>query len=194
MLVDPHEYNPDSLKIIGIDPGSTTMGVGVIDLSCTKGTIIRTSCKTLNAAKMRIPALSTEVNGERLSRIFELSNALVDIFSEVRPTFVACESPFMSRRMPIAYGALMETVYAVRLALQIYDSTISLDLVDPPTAKIAVGAKGNADKVAVLKALTDLNSELCFSAELSGKELSEIDEHSSDGIAIAYWRMKKFVG
>lgn len=194
MLVDPHDYNPDSMKIIGIDPGSTTMGVGVIEMSCTKGTIIRTSCKTLNAGKMAIPKLSAEVNGERLSRIFELSDALVDIFSEVRPTFVACESPFMSRRMPIAYGALMETVYAVRLALRTYDSLIHLDLVDPPTAKMAVGAKGNADKIAVLNALVTLNSELKFSAELSGKELTEIDEHSSDGIAIAYWRRKKFLG
>lgn len=88
----------------------------------------------------------------------------------------------------------METVYAVRTALRNYDSTIPLDLVDPPTAKIAVGAKGNAGKEEVLAGLVKVCEKegALFDEEKSGMTIKEIDEHSSDGLAIAYWRYKIF--
>lgn len=194
MLIDPHKDSEEILRIIGIDPGSTTMGVGLIEVNLKDQLIIGMAAKTLNAKKLRLSELDEKVHSARYSRIYALGDALYDLFAEVKPSIVACESPFMSRRQPTAYGSLMETVYAVRTALRNYDSTIPLDLVDPPTAKIAVGAKGNAGKEEVLAGLVKVCEKegALFDEEKSGMAIKEIDEHSSDGLAIAYWRYKIF--
>ena len=195
MLIDPHAENNNAVRVVGIDPGSTNMGFGVIEGDVIAGKVISCSAITLNANKIQCSELDERVHSARYARIFALTEALHDLFVQTRPTLVACESPFMSRRRPMAYGALMETVYAVRIALRRYDSTIYLDLVDPPTAKIAVGAKGNADKDAVLKAVLSLEGGSVFSSfdeKRSGRAIGSLDEHSSDSLAIAYWRWKLF--
>lgn len=195
MLIDPHADCSDVVRIVGIDPGSTNMGFGVIEASLTQNKIVSCAAKTLNTAKILCSELDEKVHSARYARIFALTDTLHDMFVETQPIMVACESPFMSRRRPMAYGALMETVYAVRIALRRYDSTIPLDLVDPPTAKIAVGAKGNAGKEDVLKAFLNLNAgEIgnSFDAQRSQRGVSELDEHSSDALAIAYWRWVLF--
>jgi Holliday junction resolvasome RuvABC endonuclease subunit len=62
-----------------------------------------------------------------------------------------------------------------------------LDLVDPPTAKKAIGAKGNAKKEDVLRAMEKI-PELVENCETT---LKDLDEHSLDSMAIAYYRLQK---
>lgn len=193
MLCNP-EAEDHILRIMGIDPGTTTMGVGVLEVDLRTMKIVSSAARTLNADKLNCSELDEKVHGARYSRIFLLSEILNELFGSIRPGYVACESSFMKRRMPTAYGALMETVYAVRVALRMYDRTIALDLVDPPTAKMAVGASGKADKDAVLAAIMAKGDEFSFSEHYSGKKLINVDEHSSDALAIAYWKWNKIRG
>lgn len=178
-------------RIVGIDPGSTTLGFAVLEYDLRTFEIVRTYARTFNAGKMKLNALDIANHSERYARIYELTDTLYDAFVELMPNFVISESPFMAMRRPQAYGALVEVVFAIRSALRKYDPTMSLDLIDPPSAKNAVGAAGNAKKEQVHIAMKKLLPTLHFDESLSGASFDELDEHSVDGSAIAYSRWKK---
>lgn len=193
MFTNDDDLDQAICRIIGIDPGSTTLGFSVLEYDARTLKIIRTYAFTFNAGKMKLSDLDIETHSERYARIYELMEALYEKFVELKPTFVICESPFMAMRRPQAYGALVEVVFAIRSALRKYDPTMSLDLIDPPSAKNAVGAAGNAKKEQVQVALMKLLPELHFDESLSEASFVKLDEHSVDGTAIAYSRWKKLV-
>lgn len=178
-------------RIVGIDPGSTMLGFSNLEYDLRSFDIVRTCAYTFNASKMRLNELDICNHSERYARIYELMDAVYDAFLTLRPHFVICESPFMAMRRPQAYGALVEVVFAIRMALRKYDPTMSLDLIDPPSAKNAVGAPGNAKKEQVHAALKKLLATLNFDVANSAAPFDELDEHSVDSLAIAYSRWKK---
>ena len=178
-------------RIVGIDPGSTTLGFSILEYDLHSFEIVRTYARTFNAGKMKLSELDIANHSERYARIYELMDALYDAFVEIEPTLVISESPFMAKRMPMAYGALVEVVFAIRSALRKYDPTMNLDLIDPPRAKNAVGAAGNAKKDQVHAALKKLLPDLHFDETRSSESFDGLDEHSVDGLAIAYSRWKK---
>ena len=178
-------------RIVGIDPGSTTLGFSILEYDLHSFEIVRSYARTFNAGKMKLSELDIVNHSERYARIYELMDALYDAFVELQPNFVISESPFMAMRRPQAYGALVEVVFAIRSALRKYDPTMNLDLIDPPRAKNAVGAPGNAKKEQVHDSLKKLLSSLHFDESRSSKSFDELDEHSVDGLAIAYSRWKK---
>ena len=178
-------------RIVGIDPGSTTLGFSILEYDLHSFEIVRTYARTFNAGKMKLSELDIANHSERYARIYELMDAIYDAFVELQPNFVISESPFMAMRRPQAYGALVEVVFAIRSALRKYDPTMNLDLIDPPRAKNAVGAAGNAKKEQVHAALKELLPTLHFDETRSSESFDELDEHSVDGLAIAYSRWKK---
>lgn len=181
--------------MVGIDPGSNSLGFACIEFDLDTLEIVRTYSFTIKPEKFVQSETISESHGARYARIYKLNDAILTEFLDIGPVDVVCESPFMSRRQPMAYGALMEVVYAVRLALCEYNPSQTLYLIDPPRAKQAVGAAGNAGKEEVLKAVLELEAELHFDKEMSqGRALGELDEHSSDAIAIAYSMVNKYRG
>ncbi len=178
-------------RIVGIDPGSTTLGFSILEYDLHSFEIVRTYARTFNAGKMKLSELDIANHSERYARIYELMDTLYDAFVEMEPTFVISESPFMAMRRPQAYGALVEVVFAIRSALRKYDPTMNLDLIDPPRAKNAVGAAGNAKKEQVHAALKKLLPNLHFDETRSSESFDKLDEHSVDGLAIAYSRWRK---
>lgn len=193
MFTDDDDLDQAVCRIVGIDPGSTTLGFSVLEYDARTLKIVRTYAYTFNAGKMKLNLQDIENHSERYARIYELMEAIYDAFVELKPTFVISESPFMALRQPQAYGALVEVVFAIRSALRKYDPTMMLDLIDPPRAKNAVGAPGNAKKDQVQAALIKLLPVINFDEVLSAASFDELDEHSVDGIAIAYSRWKKLV-
>jgi Holliday junction resolvasome RuvABC endonuclease subunit len=193
MFTNDDDVDQAICRIIGIDPGSTTLGFSVLEYDARTLKIIRTYAFTFNAGKMKLSDLDIENHSERYARIYELMEALYEKFLELKPTFVICESPFMAMRRPQAYGALVEVVFAIRSALRKYDPTMPLDLIDPPSAKNAVGAAGNAKKEQVHAAMKKLLPALHFDVLLSDAPFDLLDEHSVDGTAIAYSRWKKLI-
>lgn len=177
--------------VIGIDPGSDTLGFACIHYDLKTMGILRSYSKTFKASKMTLSPITKQTHGNRYARIFKLSEVLLEMFQEINPTHVVCESPFMAMRRPQAYGALMETVFAIRTALRQFDEGMALDLIDPPSAKNAVGAAGNAKKEQVQAALSKLLDVIKYDEAELGVEFSKLDEHSIDALAIAYSRVKK---
>ena len=194
MFVNDCENNQEVGRIVGIDPGTTTMGISVIEYNVVTLEIIRTCAHTVNAGKLRLSEQDVDSHGARYARIFGLQNALYELFLEIKPNFVIAESPFMARRMPTAFAALTEVVFAIRSALRMFDPTMVLDLIDPPSAKLAVGAKtvkGGDTKKPVRLALNKLENVLQFDNTSSAATFDQLDEHSIDGTAIAYARWRR---
>lgn len=178
-------------RIIGIDPGSTTLGVSVIEYDIKTLAIVKTYSTTLNASKVPLNKHDVESHSDRYARIFKLSEMLLELFLKLRPNFIITESPFLKKRFPLTFAVLTEVVFAIRIAVKRYDPLQKLELVDPPTAKKAVGAKtvkGGDQKSPVHDALRLLLAILFFDPNRSIASFEELDEHSIDSMAVAYYK------
>lgn len=187
------EDTPEYFNILGIDPGTMKLGIAIITVNRHTLEIISSTATTFNADKM-LPRNSwmAEVYGERAARIAELEEAIYEWLLFYRPSDVVSESPFFNSTRPMAYGALVEILSAVRRAVQRYCNWMALHLISPSEVKNAVGAKGDGNKDAVQKrilAMTSLNY-----VGLGG--LEALDNNGIDGLAVAFSRytaIKEFV-
>jgi crossover junction endodeoxyribonuclease RuvC len=75
------------MRILGIDPGTITMGYGVIEADDDEATMV--DCSALNA-----PHSSTI--GERLNYLHQ---RLLEVISQYQPDAVAIEQPFMAKNV-----------------------------------------------------------------------------------------------
>jgi Holliday junction resolvasome RuvABC endonuclease subunit len=132
--------------------------------------------------------LMIQSHSERFARIDTLGLNILDILRYHQPIAVVCESPFFNSKRPQAFAALIEATNMIRQTVWAYDRSIGLDLVDPPSVKRAVGAKGNAGKDDVHTAVTAIG-ELNYEGLLP---LSSLDEHSIDAIAVAYSKLIEY--
>lgn len=182
MLVN-NEDSDDSFIIIGIDPGSAHLGVSALIVNVTTMKITSSIAWTIEGEKiMPKNSHAEELHGTRFVRIKALEKELDRIFSKLMPLFIASESPFYNQRRPQAYGVLTEVICAIRNAVINYSRGTKLKLIDPPTIKISVGAKGNADKDTMKRAVL-LKTELNYNGNIP---ITALDEHSVDALAVAY--------
>lgn len=179
------------VNIIGIDPGTNTLGFSVIYFDCKTLTILSTFATTFIGEKLsRYDDYSRFLHGDRFMRLRAHEENLLHLFRQFQPFQVVAESNFMNTRRPQAYGALVETVSAIKSALYRFDPWKPLYLIDPPTVKKAIGAKGNADKEEVKRCLLKLEDDLHYQGDIP---ITALDEHSIDAIAIAYQRYRAIV-
>lgn len=177
------------MTIVGIDPGSNTLGIASIHVEYSTGRIVAVNASTLcgeRLAKRRLDGL--EYFSDKHIRIHALKRMLVHLFNIIKPNVVVSESPFYSKKRPSAFGVLTEVICSIEQALEEYDPGMLLRSVDPPTAKAAVGAvmvKGGDKKEPVRKAVLEL--KLPYIGLIPIERLSE---HAIDAIAIAYSRYK----
>jgi len=169
-------------NIISIDPGTETLGLCIMSVDVDTLEITSTQCRTYTGSKLPSVLFQEDNYNARYYRIKSHCDNLKKILLEVNPLFIVCESPFYNSRRPNAFEALTQVTTNLLNTCYEYNCKMPFFYIDPPTAKIAVGAKGNAkkeDMLAAVKNLTDLN----YTGEIS---LKDLDEHSIDSIAIGY--------
>ena len=172
--------------IVGIDPGSSCLGLAILEFNIITNEIIRTTAKTFEANKtIDKKDFFTEIHGERFARIKSLKESILSALYSSKPVYIACESPFYCSRMPNAYGVLMEVLVAIKESIFEYDCSKVIQLMDPPNVKKSIKAKGNAKKEEMktcLLALTEINYD---------GDIEDLDEHSIDAVAVAYGCFKE---
>lgn len=185
-----NEVPKDYFSIVGIDPGSDTMGISEIKIDIASMHIVQTTAWTIKGSKLVDEDCWLAVlHSFRLARIKALGEALVSTFENIEPTIIACESPFYNPRRPNAYGVLVEVLTEIKKSVIEYDIWKPLYLIDPSTIKKSVGAPGNADKNVMKTNVCLLNQQGIL--KYSGKDVIEsLDEHSIDAIATAYCKYK----
>jgi Holliday junction resolvasome RuvABC endonuclease subunit len=178
------------ISVVGIDPGTTTLGTSVLWIDLNTMRIVSSFAKTFRGDRLQDgESWLGFLHGDRFSRIAAIEGALLDLFQRVRPFMIVSEAPFISMRQPQAYGALTEVMCGIMNAMLAYDPWKPLYRVDPPTVKKKVGAPGNADKNAVKQALLRL-PDLNYQGETP---LAMLDEHSVDALAVAYGKWRAYL-
>lgn len=171
-------------RIFGVDPGTDRLGTALLTVDLVTGRIRIAKAKTLGASKApsRYPVVA-EYHGDRIAKHHFLRDELYSMFVEDEPHWVISESPFMGK-FAQAFESLVQVVYNLRLALFEYDPIAPLHVIDPPSVKLAVGARGRSDKDVMKVAVMKLDVECDI-------VLSDLDEHAIDAIAVAYSLAKK---
>lgn len=180
-------------RVVGVDPGSRSFGLSVIDYDIETKKVYLRSSETFHADKLLNEESPELVLGDRGARHRKCSEFVLERCRYFRPQLVSCESAYMRFKFVTAFQSLVEGIVAVRLALWDYDPTLSLLLVDPPTAKKAVGAPGKGgDKEDVKRAIVKLIKSGILIVD-DNLDFNELDEHSIDSIAITYWLLNKWL-
>ena len=152
--------NKSSKVILGIDPGTTIMGFGIIETNNKKMNLIELN--ELKLSKIKDHYL-------RLKLIFERTIELIDKFN---PDEIAIEAPFFGKNVQsmLKLGRAQGVAMAAGLSRQIPVTEYS-----PKKIKMAITGNGNASKEQVAKMLQGL---------LKIKELPK-NLDSTDGLAAA---------
>ena len=180
--MDLSEYpdDRDTFTILGVDPGSETVGYAIIEVGIKSLDIVNATAFTVTGSKLpQLCYTDTELYHDRYARIQAHRDAFKRILETLDPLAKVCESPFFNPRRPSAFGVLMEVVAAIQETVRLWDNWKSVKFVDPPTAKKSFGAAGNAGKPDMAIAYQKL-SQLHFPGTMN------LDEHSIDALAIAY--------
>lgn len=180
----------DIFSIVGIDPGTETLGFACIKLSLTSLDIVGTYAHTFIGSKLGMNEWTGLVHTNRMARLDAHRQNLIRQFEFYEPNHVVCESPFFNPTRPNAFAPLVETIDTIRRALQAYDNCMPLYLVDPPTLKKAVGATGGAKKDAVRDAVLKLADKLNYQGDTP---LEELSEHAIDGIGAGLSKVNEIV-
>lgn len=171
------------VNIVGIDPGSNTLGLSMLTVDITKWEIISSDAVTFTGTKLEnSDSWRSDLFSERVGRIAAHEENLLKVFNTYKPFIICTESPFINNRFPQAGIALTEVMCGIRSAVMKYDVWADLYLIDPPTVKKAVGAPGNADKVVMKEKILSL-TELNY---IGNVPMEMLDEHSIDALAVAY--------
>lgn len=186
MRLYSYQQLPHTANIIGIDPGSETLGLSVITVDVTNLQIISTQAQTFTGSKLPyMNEWDSEIHNNRFSRIQSHYQNLLNIFYYYQPIQIASEAPFYNPRMPMAFEVLVEVMNAIRRATHDYSQWRHLYTVPPSNVKNAVKATGGAGKVDVKACLNELRPTLKL---INDHEFEMFDEHSIDAIAVAYAR------
>jgi Holliday junction resolvasome RuvABC endonuclease subunit len=173
----------DTFTLMGLDPGSDTFGIAVLQVYLGHGAVASSQAWTIKGSAMvgKLDWLEA-LHSHRTSRIDAIEDNLLGLFDQHRPLVIVTEAPFVNNRFPQAGIALTEVMCAVRSAVRRYDAWRALYTVPPSSVKNAVGAPGGAKKDAMrerVMALPDL-------AYQGATPIECLDEHSIDALAVAY--------
>lgn len=176
------------LRIIGIDPGTDTLGVSVLEVCLATNRISLAMSATYSGTQMaRNYRWISQVHGDKVARLRAHHDNLCNIFHFWNPHEIICEAPYLGR-FPSAFQALVECKQAILSAVMDYDEYLQLQIVDPPTVKKALKVNGKSgDKSLMHNGITDLVNRGVIQNP-SGIYIPELDEHSIDSIAVAYVR------
>lgn len=171
------------IRVIGIDPGTNSLGIGVLERDLESNKIALIWANTVKSSSFKKEYQTTmELNGERFAKIYGYKRTLIDFFNRWEPNVIICEGNYMGH-YPIAYAALSEMVLIIRLAALEYRSDMAVKIIDPSSVKKHIGVKGDSgDKELTRERVKRLKIDFC-----QPQTIDKLDADSIDAIAVGYW-------
>lgn len=187
MLIIPE--STEAFRVASFDPGSSNLGRAILESMLDKTPFTVRYADTVKLKEnLRPYAEIGEMHGGRAVRLMQLYDNTLDFLREHRPHAIIVESNYLGK-FATSFAALVECVITIRNAAYAYDPFMPIYMVDPTTAKQAVGmvkVKGT-DKEDVrrhVKALT--NIIWCVNVD-------DLDEHAVDAVAIGYYYLTRLL-
>lgn len=176
------------LRILGIDPGTDTLGASVLDVHLHDSTIHLAFTNTFRGSQLAKEYRHvSDVHGDKIARLKAHEDNLYYFMRAWCPHEIISEAPYMGR-FPAAYGALVQCMDAIRNAVIRYDWNMRLFTADPPTVKNAVGVGGKSGDKSLMQAAIFRMIQNGIILNPHGLDVTVLDEHSIDSIAVAYVR------
>lgn len=181
----------DCIRVVGIDPGSKTLGIAILDCYQARNLLVVEEAWTLNTNRhiQRYPERCLAV-GELAVRLEAIRLHVRQTLDTYRPDATIVETPYLGR-LPQAFSVLTKCLETLTVALNEYSPSLTLSRIDPASAKRAVGVPGNSsDKGAIQRALMNIENLRCNAQ----RPLAEMIEHSTDAIAIGHYYCAEMLG
>lgn len=122
-------------RILGIDPGLTRCGVGVVDVSADR-----------RATLVHVGVIRTPVDAPLEVRLLTISRGIAALLDEHRPDAVAVERVFAQHNLRTVMGTAQASGIALALAAE---HGLSVGLHTPSEVKAAMTGYGSAGKAQV---------------------------------------------
>ena len=120
------------MRILGVDPGLTRCGFGVIDSAASRAVTV-----------VEVGVVRTPAAGELSLRLLQIRNELAEVVDRVKPDVVAIERVFAQHNVASVMGTAQVAGIALVLAAE---RDIPVALHTPSEVKAAVTGYGRADK------------------------------------------------
>jgi crossover junction endodeoxyribonuclease RuvC len=133
---------PGSLRVLGIDPGLTRCGVGVVDV---------TAARTATLVHYGVIRTAPEMPLEQ--RLLLIGQGIAALIEEHRPQSLALERVFAQNNLRTVMGTAQASGVALHMAAA---SGLSVGLHTPSEVKAAVTGYGAADKAQVALMVTKI--------------------------------------
>jgi len=130
------------MRILGIDPGLTRCGVGIVDLNDNR-----------RASFVAVHVLRTPCTDDLPARLLELETGLNDLFDTYKPDAVALERVFSQHNVRTAMGTAQASAVAMLIAAR---NQLDVAMYTPTEVKAAVTGYGRADKAQITSMVTRL--------------------------------------
>lgn len=121
-----------TVRVLGIDPGLTRCGVGVVDVAPDR-----------TATLVHVGVIRTPADLELEQRLLAIGTGIALVLDEHRPDAVAIERMFAQHNLRTVMGTAQAAGVAMHLAAQ---RGLSVGLHTPSEVKAAVTGYGSADK------------------------------------------------
>jgi crossover junction endodeoxyribonuclease RuvC len=131
-----------NMRILGIDPGLTRCGVGIVDLNSNR-----------RASFVAVHVIRTPSTSELPARLFELESGLSEMFDSYQPDAIAIERVFSQHNVRTAMGTAQASAVAMLIAAR---NQLDVAMYTPTEVKAAVTGYGRADKAQITSMVTRL--------------------------------------
>jgi len=169
-------------RIMGIDNGSSSLGLAVADLDLRQGTYHLHYAKTFLAERLLDRHRGSGItHGARWARQNTLYDCVTDELIYHNPHAVAVETPFFMPRRVQSFETLTEMMIFIRLAVQAHYLTSDIYRVTPGEAKRAVQPAKFTMKKAVIKDCILSLDTITYNKDI---QLDNLTEHEYDAIAV----------
>lgn len=178
-------------SIMGIDPGTDTLGVSLVEIDIKAETVHLVHAETFHGRKgVSLYKDYSNEFGDRRAKFRYNKEKLVSFLNWAQPNIIISESPYMGR-FANAFEALVQCLEMLRATVHNYDPSLQLQTIDPSSVKKAVGAPGKTKKGGQkdlvkqgVMGLTKLINETKW-------PLDCYDEHTIDAIAVACYQVNQ---
>jgi len=188
MLTIPQDA-PTCVTVLGIDPGSTKLGLCLLTVDMDNLEIVKTDAFTLKVVNYTDKDDGVVLSaGERVCKLNSIAMRIKSILYKNYPYAIGCEHPYFNQKTPNAFGSLKELTTTISKAVYEYDPLSRLNLIDPSSVKNAIGAPGNCNKEIVLQEIKKLITSGVFGI---CPDPDTLDDNAIDSIAVAYVTYKR---
>lgn len=187
--------------ILGIDPGTVTMGfcAMVVDLR----TLERISVETVTInANRPVDGISArdfipDSQSELFIRIRELSKRFWDILVHYAPFQTAIEVPFFNSMSPSAFEPLIHTFSMLVNTLYNYNPWMTAYRVDNTTTKAMVAPESKEERKRIREAYATSKERIAecvrLHTDFTWIKTETMDEHEVDACLVAEWRRRQLM-